>query len=548
TQGRSSWAPLSLAATVAIMGVLNVASAIAGPVHHLRPYRYLAGFAYPTRSLAVLAGFFLLAVAPHLARRKQVAWYLAFVLLQASVVLHLLKGLNWEEALVQMAVLEALIWHRSAFTARTDPPSLFRGIAVGVGGLAFAYVYAAAGLWLLDNQLHRRLGVLAALQEAAVLFASYPTPTLRPFTPRARWFLESVYLVAAVAVVYGLSVALRPFVYRHTRRAHDLETARAIAEAWGRSSLVYFTLHEDKMLWFEEHRRAYLAYRLVGDVALVLGDPVGPDDAVRRAIEGFTAECRRNAWTPAFLQVLPDHLDAYRASGYHVLKIGEEALVDLRCFTLAGRAWRDVRQARNKLLRLGYRVTWHEPPLDSDLLAALKAVSDAWLRTKAGPERTFSLGAFHPATVRLTPVACVRDAAGEVVAFVNLQPMYRLRQVSPDLMRHRPDAPNGTMDFLLAEVALEGRRRGLEALNLGLAPFANVGTGPEAEWAERAVRLLYERFNRFYNFRGVRRFKEKYHPRWEPRYLAYPGSAALPRIALAAVRAGSTRGLVGFLR
>ncbi|BDG60303.1 phosphatidylglycerol lysyltransferase domain-containing protein [Caldinitratiruptor microaerophilus] len=544
-----SAAPVVLALIVGMMGLLNTVSSLLAPVvHPMRGAWILRPLPSGSRLLSVVTGFLLLLLAPQVARAKRLAWQLTVGTLQLSVVLHLVKGLNWPEALVQMGVLEALIWFRPAFRARSDPPSVARGLLTLVAGIVFGYGYTVLGLYFLDAGLHRHFSLSAALREAVLLLSPFTPMRLQAFSPRARWFLDSVYLVFGSTALYGFLMLFRPFVYRRTTWRQERERAQAIAMRWARSALVYFTLQDDKLFWFSPSGRSYVSYRLVGDVALVLGDPVGPPDDVPAAIAAFTEEAARNGWVPAFLQVLPDHLEAYRQTGYQVLKLGEEALVDLAGFDLVGRQWRDIRQARNRLQRRGYQVRTCEPPIPDDLLERLRQVSDAWLRRKAGPERTFSLGRFDSRALKETPVVYVEGPGGEIVAFANLQPMYGLDQVSPDLMRYHPGAPNGTMEFLLSEIALRAREQGVATLNLGMAPFANVGGEGETDLPHRTVRFLYLRFNRFYNFQGLRAFKEKFNPRWEPRYLVYPSATVLPRVALAAVRAGSTQGLAGFLR
>ena len=213
--------------------------------------------------------------------------------------------------------------------------------------------------------------------------------------------------------------------------------------------------------------------------------------------------------------------------------------MDLATFSLEGRAMKPLRGAVNRLQRSGARAIVVEPPLEDRLLRELRAVSDEWLDTMHGSEKRFSLGGFDDDYQRQGPVMTVTGPAGGIRAFANLLPEYRRNELTVDLMRYRRDVESGTMDFLFVELFRWARERGYDSFNLGLSALALVGSHPDSPAVERALGFIYEHVNRFYSFKGVHAFKEKFAPRWEPRYLIHPGAASLPAVALALILADS---------
>jgi len=97
------------------------------------------------------------------------------------------------------------------------------------------------------------------------------------------------------------------------------------------------------------------------------------------------------------------------------------------------------------------------------------------------------------------------------------------------------------MEFLFVELIELARREGYRYFDLGIAPLSGVGESRYAHAQERVAHLAFRYGNRFYNYKGLRSFKEKFHPRWRGVYLAYPYnlSAARLLIDVAALISGS---------
>jgi phosphatidylglycerol lysyltransferase len=246
-----------------------------------------------------------------------------------------------------------------------------------------------------------------------------------------------------------------------------------------------------------------------------------------------------------FYEVGVGCLPLYIDLGLTLLKLGEEARVPLADFSLEGPNRRALRRGQRQMERegVGFEVVpaAEVPPL----LPVLRAISDAWLLEKRTREKGFSLGFFDEAYIARFPIALARRG-GEIVAFANVWTTRPKVKLSMDLMRYRPDAPPGVMQYLCTELMLWGKAEGYQYFGLGMAPFSGMERRALAPLWSRLGAFMYRYGEHFYNFQGLREFKEKFDPVWEPRYLASPGGLALPRILanVAALIGGGMRGVV----
>ncbi len=534
-----AWGVRLLASLTALMGVVNVLSAVTPALaerlallEQVLPLEVRRS----SRLAATLAAFALLLLAVNLWRRKRVAWMLTLGTLVVSIVTHLLKGLDYEEALLAAALVLGLIVLRASFHARSDPPSFRQGLWVMVAVLVFTLGYGALGFYLLDRHFSVKFDLLPALRQTVVMFTQFYDPGLEPVTGFGRYFAVSIYVVGAATLTYGLFMLVRPVVVRQPARPDERARASAIVEAHGCSSLARFALFDDKS-YFYSPGGSVVAFVVKGRVALALADPIGPKGDLAAAVAAFKDHCARNDWTPAFYQVPPDHLDGYKAAGFHALCVGREGVVDLANFALAGNANKDLRTAVNRLTRLGHRTEVHPPPLGDDLLNELRKISDEWLTMMHGRELRFAAGWFHDDYLRHSVVIAVHMPDSHISAFANVVPEYQRSEATVDLMRRRREVVNGTMEFLFVAMLTWAKEQKYATFSLGLSALAGVGEHSDDPVVERALRYIYEHVNQFYNFKGLHAFKDKFRPCWEPRYVIYPGPAALPAVAAALVSA-----------
>ncbi len=274
-----------------------------------------------------------------------------------------------------------------------------------------------------------------------------------------------------------------------------------------------------------------------------MGDPAGPEREATELAWRFRELSDRHGGWACFYQVGPHALARYLDLGLSLLKLGEEAIVPLEGFSLEGGERRALRQVHARGGREGLAFEVAPKEAVPALLPELRRVSDAWLAEKRTREKGFSLGYFEERYLCEGPVALARRD-GAIVAFANVWAPANPAELSVDLMRYVPGAPRGTMDFLFVSLMRWGREKGYGAFNLGMAPFSGFEERSLAPaWTKLGARLF--RYGEdFYNFQGVRQYKEKFAPEWRPRWLAAPGGLRLP-VILTNIAALVSRGLKG---
>lgn len=179
------------------------------------------------------------------------------------------------------------------------------------------------------------------------------------------------------------------------------------------------------------------------------------------------------------------------------------------------------------------------------ILPELKAVSDAWLGEKHTREKGFSLGFFNVDYLKWFPAAIVRKGK-KIVAFANILLSAEKEELSVDLMRYNPDIQRSVMDYLFIQLMLWGKQEHYIWFNLGMAPMFGLREHRLAPLWDQAGAFLFRHGEHFYNFQGLREYKEKFGPVWTPKYLAAPGGFSLPRILVnvASLISGGLKGVV----
>jgi phosphatidylglycerol lysyltransferase len=549
---REDWGVRMVALLTAVMGIIDILSGVTPSLHRrlaiLEQYSPF-GVGVGGHLTSVLAGFALLLLSNSLWRHKRLAWMLTVTILLISIPIHLFKGLDYEEAILNAALAAWLIYLRPHFYARSDPPSIRRGLLTLLVALVFTLIYGVLGFYLLDrhfivNGQQVSFNLWGAFQQTVVMFTQFYNPGLVPANHFGRYFVGSIYFVSAVTIGYALIMLIRPVLVRQGATPEEKLKAKEIVESYGHSSLARLIIMDDKLYYFSPGG-SVIGYVVEGRIALVLGDPIGPPDDIEACITSFSALCYSNDWEPAYAQVLPDYLKVYQDSGYHSLCVGSEAIVDLSTFNLAGHEKKGIRSGINRMTKLGYRAEVLYPPHAPGIIKELRQVSDEWLTSMHGTEKQFSLGWFDEDYINSGPVMIVHNPAGFIDAFANIIPEYQACEASIDLMRHRRQADRGQMDFLFVSLFEWSKTQGYATFNMGLSGLAGMGEEPTDPTIERALHYIFEHFNQFYNFKGLHEFKAKYDPIWSPRYLVYPSTASLPVIAIAIIRADSGNDILG---
>jgi lysyl-tRNA synthetase class 2 len=525
-----------------VVGLVTLAAVLLPMAHRLRG-TVAEGLGVPrsvgelATVVVLLAGVVLLLLATGLRRRKRSAWQAAVAVSALLAVGHLLH----RDALLAGALAAVfclvLLSCRSRFGARSDP--IGRGMAVWVAVELLVAGFLLDWLLLIANsrKLAGAYSVVVRARQAGWALVGVSGPVHF----RRDWFGD---LVADTGIAFGIA-ALLAVLYFLLRAAEPrpVLTETDVADLRGllgktADSLGYFALRQDKSVIFSPSGKAALSYRVLAGVALVAADPLGDVEAWPRAIERYLVECWEHSWVPAVLGCGEQAALVWRRYGFDALELGDEAVIDTAQFTLQGRAMRSVRQAVTRTRRAGYQVRIRRAgKLTDGECSRLDRLAETW---RSGTERGFSM--------TLSRFAEPGDGDCVVVTAEHEGTPRGLLQFVPwgddglslDMMRRDRSADNGLNELMIAELLTACPGMGIRRVSLNFAVFRaalergeRVGAGPVARvWA----RLL--RFgSRWWQIDSLYRFNAKFGPDWVPRFVVFPGSRDLPRVALAAFEA-----------
>ena len=527
-----------------VNGILAIYSVTAHPIRrHIRPERGVDQFQLLTlhnasRSIVLAIGFLLIMLSFGLWTRRRAAWLAAVILTAVIVTPHIFKDHDQLGAIIAGINLVLLLIYANRFKVRSDRPTVVSGLVVFGVALLLAVAYGTFSLWEIDRrQFGQDFSVLSALQQSLSIYFSFDSAGLEPKTAYANWLVKSFHLVGGLTVFIAAFALLRPLVWRHRTLPTERARAHDLISTYGDSSEDFFKYAADKFFFFARDGQGIVSYGVSSGIALVLGDPVAVDDeAFDRTLAEFLEFADANGWQPAFHHGTPRRAAAYRKAGLVVLKIGAEAVVDIDSFSLEGKYGKGFRNLMSRFQREGWKLVVTEPPQTDGKMTELRAVSNEWLSLEGRRERGFTLGQFSEDYVRESTILSVELNDGHIAAFVNLIPDGSDGEFTFDLMRHRVEAPNGSMDFVMLSMIDYGRAHGYKRISLGMVPFADVGSEEDPQLREQALALLTRNFNRVFAATTLFNYKDKFHPSWYPRYLVYASDAALPAIGLAITR------------
>jgi phosphatidylglycerol lysyltransferase len=456
---------------------------------------------------ASLVGTGLLLLAPGLYRRLDGAFVAARTLLLAGAIFSLFKGIDYEEAIVCLSIAALLQWtspafyRTTAFVARAFSPvwlvcvAAVGGLALLVGFFAYKHIPYENSLWW-DFALHG--------DAARYLRASLGTAVL-----------------LAGAALWRLGAPAAP------RKGSALLPAEVLVALEGANRTdAMLALTGDKRFLFSEKGDAFLMYQIKGSSWIVMSDPVGPREAWADLLWTIRSMADAAQGRLMLYQISSDMLELAIALGLQLVKYGEEAVVDVAGFSLEGPRMRSIRHTVRRAEREGASFELVPAAMVPAILPELAVISDEWLEAKGQREKGFSLGSFDPAYIARFDCALVK-VEGRIVAFANVWRTAHGQELSVDLMRHGAGSPPGVMDYLFASLILWGQAQGYRRFTLGLAPLSGIEAHRLSPLWAKAAATLFRHGERFYGFRGLRAYKEKFGPSWEPRYIAAPRGLGL---------------------
>jgi phosphatidylglycerol lysyltransferase len=523
-----------VAYVVMIYGVSLVGAALIRQVR-VHPGHHLDIFLITAPQIIGLGFVYLGAL---LLRRKYNAWLAAVVLFGISMVLEATRwAVNtdhdapWPVLHVLLPVLiVALLWlSRTAFRVRSDVRSFAQAVRVSIVVLFVAFVYGVVGFSILTKRdFHQDIQLVTAMHQTIDQFG-LTTNHAAAHSRRARLFLDSLSVISIAAVSYAAISFFDPIKMRLTNQPMQREQVKRLLTDYSSDIDDYFKLWpHDKLYFFDKTGEAGLAYHVVRGVALVVGNPFGSSKRFSALLKSFDDLCFVNDWLPAFIHV-DERLEAtYKKLGYRLQKIGEEAVLDLPKFEAnqTGKSGKYFREIRNRFTKRDFRVEVVQPPHSQDIINRLREISDQWLGKPGRAERGFMLGYFNVEYLQQCTLVLLRDEAQQIQAFMNLVPTFESETANYDLLRAGEHAPGNANDFMVLRLIDHLLASGKTTLNLGLSPLAGLDDpmdSDEKTIIDTALRFLYSNGDRFYSFSGLQKFKDKYGPDWQPRYIAYPG-------------------------
>ena len=529
------FAPVLCAALVLAAGVMLLASG-ATPSDPER-FRWLAQYApLPlieiSHFLSSILGLILVLLAFGLRRRLDAAWGASVAVLALGAVLALLKGFNWEEttALTVICLVVAPLHPAFPRTSRLTRMEITPGWLAST--LAVVIGAGALGLWSFHHADYSDTLWWKVMADADA-------------TRSIRASAGAAILLLAVGLWRLLATpATPPIVGDHDP---DFERVRAIlAGAEEVEPSANLALLGDKRFLFSASGESFLMFGVRGRSWIALGAPVGRRDERIELMWRFRELADAHAARAAFYSIGPDVLPDVVELGLSIQKTGESATVPLEQFSLQGRRREVLRRNWRKAGETGAAFEVLDPQDAEREMDALRAISDHWLANHAGGDKAFSMGGFEARYVAEFPCAVVR-VDGKIAAFATIWTTNDRSSFSMDLMRYDDDAPKNVMDYLFVELLHWGRSQGYVAFEFGMAPLAGLEDRPLAPIMSRVGRLLFERGEELYNFRGVRRYKDKYDPVWQPRYIAAPHKWSIP-LLLADISLLSSGGVSGLTK
>jgi phosphatidylglycerol lysyltransferase len=515
------------------LGIVNIISvltpALPDRINILRDFLFMDIISF-SNIFVLVSGLLLLLTSTFMLRGLRTSWWFALILSFVSMIGHMTKGIDYEEASVALFVIFSLLATRKEYYVRANKKLGKVGLQAALLSIATVILFGIIGFYFLD-QKHFRIdfSILQSIRYTILNFFLLGSRDLVPYDQFARDFINLIKISGLSTISFLVYTLARPYFYRDVPAEEEKARAVSLVEKCGRSSLDYFKTYPDKLIYAPEGINAFISYKVSRSFAVVLEDPVSEDDeSMRKCILSFSSFCYDNGLKDIYYRVPKESLHIYRSLSRKSLFIGQEAIVDLSTFSLSGGEMKPLRNALNKIKAEGYLTQINTPPLRDGLIQKLKAVSSEWLDSTGRNEIAFSQGVFDEKELKGQVVITVENHEEEVIAFLNIIPDHMKDEGTYDLQRKSAKAPNGVMDHLIIELFNYMKASGIRYVNLGFAPMS--GVNDPHNFPERSMKFAYEKIRSFSAYKGLREYKDKFKPIWNDKYLIYGNDYDLVQI------------------
>lgn len=507
-----------------VLGIINIISVITPAIHER--VRYLREF-IPVDAIAasnylvLMAGAIMLLTAVFMIKGLRNAWIIALLLSLLSCFGHLAKAIDYEEATVALLVALMLWFSRKEYHIKGNPRMNTIGVMTALFSIVAVLIYGTIGFYFLDKKhfdIDFNLG--QSIRYTIQNYFLVGSADLVPASRFAKDFILTINFSGFFSMSFLFYTIIRPYIIKGCADPEELSKAKLLLDKFGKSGLDYFKTYQDKMVFIPEGLDSFIGYRIAGNYAVVLENPVAETpEIMKQSIRLFDAYCNDNGLKSIYYRVPEESVPIYKSLSKKSLFIGQEGVVDLQTFTLEGGKNKALRNGLNKVTERGYKCTIHTPPLKDGLMQKLKAVSDEWLISTDRTEIVFSQGMFVWEEIKQQTVITLENTEEKVIAFLNIIPDHAPGEGTYDLIRKTNDASNGVMDFILVELFKYLKSQNYLSVNLGFAPMS--GLDDPHTFSEKSMKFAYEKIRSFAHYKGLRNFKEKYFPSWYNKYLIY---------------------------
>ncbi len=472
--------------------------------------------------------------------------YLGLAVLTSWPTSPLLRGWRHEHALYAWldiaalplgAVILVFLWKiRTAFSGRVRPGSWWRALTVAALGLATTALVTAGVLSLVaPPRVVRSPDVFLAVLTRALGETGRDLREDLAVVPS--WVPSITAALLTLTMLASVTVFLR-YAKDVTRWSPQREARiRRLIRLFGDAdSLAYFATRRDKSSVFSPDGRAVVTYQVSSGVSVASGDPIGDPASWPAAVRAWKEDAIRYGWIPAVLAASSTGARCYAREGLSVTALGDEAVLETRTFSLAGREMAAVRRSAQHARRAGLTVhIAYQEDLDDADLDRLRSAADHWRH--GDTERGFSM-ALNRFADRSDPrvlFVMARDAGEGLVGVLSFVP-WGTAGLSLDTMRRSPSAPQGVTEFMVSELMAAAPSLGVARVSLNFCLFRRVYEQAEDFGASTFTRLnssFLGVLDRFWQLGRLYRANRQYHPRWDPRFVCYDDRVGLPQILVA---------------
>ncbi|MFP5107712.1 bifunctional lysylphosphatidylglycerol flippase/synthetase MprF [Neobacillus sp. C211] len=496
--------------------ILLLSASIPGIMSRLKVAQELLSFPIinVSHQLSVAAGFLLLGLSRGIEYSVKRAYELTMFALILAALFSIFKGIDYEEAIFLIIV---------ALLLRMSKGQFYRESYV----LTWGKTIFDITIILMITAMYLLIGY-ANLPISKIEIPSKLLPYV--IVDYRDLFTSAVIglVIALLILMFGYLISLPKKWSLERSNGRDKEIIAHLTKYHGKVLSHLIFLH-DKLIFWNSKKNVLLSYQQYADKLVILGDPIGEKNELSNAIEEFQEIADLHGFTPVFYQVSDDMLPYLHGHGFAFFKLGEEAFVDLKNFSLSGNKMKGLRTLRNKFARANYSFEVVGPPFSPGLVEELREISNEWLLGRT--EKGFSLGFFDEEYLNKAPIAILKDENMQTLGFMSIMYVYDDYQtISVDLMRFRPKVSSGTVDYLFLCLFDWAKEQGYGRFNMGMAPLANVGLSRFSFLGEKIAAQIFLHGHFIYHFQGLRKFKQKYTNIWEPKYLAYRRKSSLPLI------------------